>query len=116
MKKYIRKLYRRFSNFIQKITKGYSYYDLLSLDCTIADFILPRLKAYKEQNIGHPSCLSEEGWNVVLDKMIYSFEACSSKEAFSYKFDYSGTEYSEHRKRVEEGLKLFGKYFEALWI
>ena len=116
MKKYIRKLYRRFSNFIQKITKGYSYYDLLSLDCTIADFILPRLKAYKEQNMGHPSNLSEEEWGIILDKMIYSFESCSSKEAFSYKFDYSSTEYLEHRKRVEEGLKLFGEYFEALWI
>lgn len=116
MKKYITKIYKRFINLVHKKTRGYSYYDLLNLDCTIADFVLPRLKAYKLENIGHPTNLSQEEWDIILDKMIYSFESCSSKEAFKDDFEFGSTEYSEHRKRVAEGLRLFGENFEALWI
>lgn len=58
----------------QRLTRGWDDSDLWSLDYTIAKFALPRLREFKLQAMGHPSSLTEEEWNMILDKMIWSME------------------------------------------
>ena len=46
-----------------------------SLDWTMAKFVYPRLKKFKEENIGFPHEFKTiDEWNEILDKMLFSFK------------------------------------------
>jgi hypothetical protein len=86
------------------------FQDCFNLDETLAKWILPRLKYLKEYNQGMPTTLTPEEWDVIQDKMIYSFEFIVSDDSYLY------DEGDEQYERYKEGLVLFGKYLGALWI
>ena len=133
----------------QKIRFGYSKKELWSLDHTITDFVLPRLKAFRH---GESNDVTEGGpagvpmldgydadkmgdeesdamyqeWLDILDKIIQAFEyhklGMRDVETNSSLWVQGGDEYKEYReeelrreKIIEEGLALFGKYYQALW-
>ena len=87
---------------------GFDDSETWSLTDTIARFIIPRLKRFKEVNNGVPYGHTEESWDIVLDKMILSFEL-TCRDSGSR--DYSDDE----RIQLNEGLDLFRKYFFELW-
>jgi hypothetical protein len=93
----------------QRIERGWDDSDTWSLDHKIAEFVLPRLKRFKELNNGYP-CREEnmtfELWNDILDSIIYSFEIIINE--FEEKNDVDWV-------AVEIGLNNFGKYFRDLW-
>ena len=91
----------------QKRTRGFSDEETWSLDHSLAQLILPRLKRFKEVNIGHPSNQTLEEWNQKLDSMIEAFEFIASEEY------WMGS--TEQYKKAEKGLKLFAKYYMGLW-
>lgn len=108
----------------QKIKIRIDDYDIWSMDDTLALIILPMLKKLKEHNYG--SCtvdnedvsedlridgddLHPKRWDYVLDEMIWAFE---QKLKNDYLYDES---YKEHQMRMNNGFRLFGKYYEALW-
>lgn len=107
-------------------------YDTWSMDHTLALIIVPMLKQLKETKHGAPNvdCIDvpmrlqpkqlevvryrESGetdenffkrWDYVLDEMIWAFEQIANET------DLSDAE----EKRVNSGLKLFGKYYRSLW-
>lgn len=101
--------------------------DLWDLDYTFADFILPRLKAFKKNTISVPAQLSETEWNDILDKMILAFDYILDDEWWidSQQYDYLNNNFllevylKEEKRRnavIEEGLELFAHYFRDLWI
>lgn len=95
----------------QRRVRGWDDSDTWSLDLTMAKFILPRLKRYKEVNNGYPGNFTEESWDAVLDKMIFAMEVVKSDD-----FCSEGLEEAEaHWTKVHEGLELFGKHFRELW-
>ena len=77
---------------------GFDDTETWSLDYTIASFILPRLKRYRNMGRGHPTNMTLKEWNTILDKMIKSFEDTAK-----------GNECSQ------EGLELFANHFRNLW-
>jgi hypothetical protein len=90
-----------------------------SLDITLAQYIIPRLKLYKKLNDVIPGRLeSHDEWDKILDKMIYAFE-CMSDESCNYGVNTDLPnwieEYDKRQKKVKEGLQLFADYFQALW-
>ena len=133
----------------QKIRFGYSKKELWSLDHTITDFVLPRLKAFRHgesNNVtegGPAGCPMLDGydadkmgdvesdamyqeWLDILDKMIQAFEyhklGMRDVEISSGIWLEKNEEYKKYReeekrreKVIEEGLALFGKYYQALW-
>jgi len=100
-------LYRRIKWWAQAMVGGgWSDRDLMSFDGHLAKVILPRLKRFKEVTIGHPSDLTEEQWDNILDKMISSFEFHSKEDRFIVRADW---------KDYNEGLELFAKYYTSLW-
>jgi len=118
--------------FYQRITRGWDDSDTWSLDHTIAKYILPRLKRFRE--IGRNSCpvLHEsfefdrdfEEWNEILDKMILAFELIVDDEKSYFDNLNAGSdeemgnyiEYSEDRNlKINTGMDLFCKYFNHLW-
>jgi hypothetical protein len=113
----------------RKIKVKLDHYDTWSLDDTLAHIILPALKQFKLDQTGHPcgilpdpngetetgnpcgNCGCEKEWNIILDKMIYSFEHIVDDRILVYTTE----EYKESQKKIQEGLELFGKYFQTLW-
>ena len=128
------------SLFIQKVCKFLGPkdkivihgYDLWNLDYTLAKIILPALIRIREDKGGAPfvddqdvpeeirstQTIKENDWDIdeffhdrwafVIGEMIFSFENILSDEC---QFKLS----DEDRKRVENGLVLFGKYYQCLW-
>lgn len=108
-------------------------YNLWSLDYTLAKIILPSLKLLKDNKGGSPWVDDEDvpeeirstkdstprnawdtdeffhdRWTFVIGEMIFSFENILSDKC---EFELS----EEDRKRIENGLVLFGKYYRGLW-
>jgi len=105
-------------------------YDMWDLDHTLALIILPALKQLKATRNGHPcgilpdpngetelgkpcgNCGCEKEWDIILDKMIWSFEQVLDDDILVHAPDA----YKAYQKKVQEGLELFGKYYQSLWI
>ena len=92
--------------------------EVYDLDLEIAKFIIPRLKLYKNECLSleetgieiYPNDFkSFDEWILVIDKMISAFETY-----------WRGVEYSdimdEKYKEVKDGMYLFVKYYDCLWI
>jgi hypothetical protein len=91
----------------QRKERGFDSSELWSFFNTITDFILPRLKVFKENTCGHPGSLEDEkDWRDILDKMIKSFEISKEKDGMM-----SNKEYKEWKK----GMNLFVNWYFALW-
>ena len=83
---------------------GFDKSECWNLDITIAKFILPRLKYFRETTISYPhTTIGLDGWHEILDKMIYSFDEILKDD-------------STDQDKIQEGLELFAKYYVNLWI
>lgn len=111
--------------------------DLMDFDVTLAQWILPRLKQFKEKKWAYPSNIFNESqlpyhvaydddslekdkiaaWNEVLDKMIRAFELIID---FDNGVDFSKSDFEEvlnrRNEECEEGLMLFAKWYRSLWF
>lgn len=131
---------RQRKKWLKKHGKYVPYSDLWSLDITIANFVLPRLKKFKEEDDGCPEreeMDTPEKWSEVLDKMILAFEYVVSWDDWWWdnpKYDYLSAkskyddeyvtkirnsylaEVKRRQSAIKEGLELFAKWFRDLWI
>ena len=116
-------------------------YDTWSMDDTLAPIILPMLRQLKETKHGAPNVDWEdvprelrpsgeelhaynkngetdpkffERWDWVLDEMIYAFDCKANKDDVHMRFE-DQKEIKKEQKRISNGFRLFGKYYEALW-
>ena len=94
--------------FFQRITRGFSDRDTWNMDTRFSEYILPRLRRFKELNCGYPPDLTPEQWDKHLDAMIYAFEwyaqDCSER-----------IETDEVLEDVQKGIDLFAKFYGSLW-
>ena len=69
----------------QKVRRGYSDDELWNLDATIAEWIVPRLKTFKEKNCGYPiDVSSKEEWDgeLYIKVEYYDDELCINNTIF----------------------------------
>lgn len=128
----------------RKIKVRIDDYDTWSMDHTLALIILPMLKQLRQSThvsgmvddkdvpleLRSTSAPAKENeldlddnvhkrWEWVMDEMIWTFEAMSSDDDLMFydaktgKFDMKG--YKKYQKRINNGLRLFGKYYRSLW-
>lgn len=120
-------------------------YDVWGMDTTLAQIILPMLKKLKQQKQGAPHVDDEdvpyglrsfndpnkqehdldkfyfERYNWVLDELIWTFTALLEDYEGNYYFDidvgirWDKSGYNAFHERVNNGLRLFGKYYRSLW-
>jgi hypothetical protein len=106
---------KRHAKYVRQLkTRGFSDEETWSLDSVVADFILPRLKRFREINNGYPDSMTEKEWNAILDDMIFAFEwnqTCESEE----NEQLTESQQAASWKRHEKGLQLFAQYFRHLW-
>ena len=84
--------------------------EIWGLNYTLAKYILPRLKRFKELYNSYSFELTGTKWEEILDKMIWSFDYIIKEN--------DSNELLETMKEVircQEGLDLFSKYFRNLW-
>ncbi len=97
----------------QRVSRGFDDSETWSLDETIASFILPRLKRYKEINIAYPATdgMTFDKWNEIVDEIIKTFEFIKCSR------DKWGSNQEETKKKMAEidhGLHLFAEWFLSL--
>lgn len=108
--------------------------DVLDAFTGISQILHPMLICFKESNrfssavvddadvpSDYANASHEERWDWVLDQMIWSFSQCLPDSDWEeqyfdecYVCDRAGM--AAHRDRIDNGLRLFGKYFRDLWI
>jgi len=127
----------------QKIKVRIDPWDTWSMDHTLAPIILPMLIQLKETKHGAPYVYPEDvpselrptkkeltaytttgetdskffdRWDWVLDEMIYAFACKATKDEVFMRFDITDQKgMKAEQKRISNGFRLFGKYYEALW-
>lgn len=100
------KRYRALRFFWQRWTRGWDDSECWSLDLTMAQFILPRLKRLREIHHGYPPTLTAKSWDAKIDLMIYAFERLVKDP-----FDVPDHEWL----KVKKGLRAFAHWYSALW-
>ncbi len=123
---------RWFSAVWFRLKNGFDKGETWSLQYTIAKFIFPRLKYFREMDkIGVPNDLYEKykdknkkhhdnieitskEWDKLLDKMVYAFERVLIEDDDNHSWQDKAY-WEKQQKLKKEGLKLFAEYFENLW-
>lgn len=96
----------------QRRDRGFDDTELWGLDDAFARFILPRLKALRQQKLEAPSKRMElTQWYSLLDKMIRAFELLLPEGGGAWS---RGTLTDRERAQVQEGLDLFRQYYFSL--
>lgn len=94
----------------QKTARGFTDEELWNLDCTFVDWIIPRLKVFKEKTIGYPADVkSPEEWDKILDKIIKAFELYKQAPCDDLK------QLHMDNQIIKEGFELFAKRIHNLW-
>lgn len=101
----------------QRRKQGFIDEDTYSLKEPLAKFIAPRLKRFGEV------CHHNREWQQLLDKMVWSMNEVATNGGWYEKPEDEpwGTPEEEWRKeriyyaKLQEGLTLFGRYFQGLW-
>jgi len=88
-------------------------YDCWNLNHTLAVIAYPLLKKFREIEAGHPGGGTQEEWNEILDRMIWSMKIVADEKDCCP--SGSIVEIRRFYKKVNSGLELFGKHFRSLW-
>lgn len=114
---YLKKDDDRYDAHVKQLKKdGFSDAETWSLFLVMAEFILPRLKRFREINQAYPANMTSDEWDIILDKMIYSFEWTLENDAMSEDYmNLSEEEKKENWEKHKEGMGLFSEYFNDLW-
>ncbi len=126
----------------RKIKVRIDPYDTYSMDHTLALIILPMLKQLKASSHSVGSVKDEDvpeelrstsappvtdqefldanyfkRWEWVLDEMIFSFDAIANHgdEVFFDGHKVNHEALNAHYDRIDNGTRLFGKYYQSLW-
>jgi len=101
--------------------------ELWSLDATLTDYILPRLKAFKKmkrhafpimEEFSDEECddkYAQAEWEARLDKMILGFESHDRMLTQGEIYDLPADKLQKEQDKIAEGLTLFTNHFIDLW-
>jgi hypothetical protein len=89
----------------QREERGWDDSETWSLFVTLSEWIVPRLKRFKELNNGHPSSISCSQWDNIIDRIIEGFELIIEDDVLD----------SEKSKKRNEAMDLFREWFFDLW-
>jgi|GEM_PF-3227162 len=133
---YVVLLPRKIKWFIQRGRRGYCDCDVWNMNNHICDVIIGMVKKLQKNKMGWPSCLGTEDegqqkWNSILEKILKGFElkrdvinmdaipfieGDSNNEAYRKSMEGYGVRFisKEETAEMNEGLKLFIEYLDAL--
>lgn len=111
MKRWFRNLdlKRQWRWFKQRRKQGFDERVTWNLDGALAKWMAPKIKLFKQLNVGYPHELTWEQWNAILDELIWAFEWRSSKNYWDEDLD----ELKSTRYRT--AMEMFGKFIWHMW-
>lgn len=89
----------------QRRKRGFDDSETWGLDHAILRYTLPRLKRFCELTCGHPTALTMEQWEGLLDEMVAGITLYLDDDATNREGD----------AKVRRGLKLFAQWLPHLW-
>lgn len=110
------KILRKFNlhwitNLYHRFTRGVGCCDLMGYNYYLAKRLSRDLRLFKANLYSYPGYPAEvdtmEKWIAVIDKMIYSFDFILDEDMVPTK---------KKQKDIQIGLRLFGKYYQHLWL
>ena len=94
----------------QRFENGFDDTETWHLDCTMALFIIPRLKRFIEVNNGIPVGETEQSYDEKLKFIIQAFENYYADDKYFNSVDI------EERKKLTDDVKLAVEYLSKLWF
>ena len=98
----------------EKRRSGVSPDETWNLDVSIATFLVPRLRKFRELTDKYPAVggvPTMEAWHGILDRTIAAFEALMDDEPHGI----TDEERKERDAMINEGIALFAKYLRGMW-
>ena len=116
---YLNKKDSRYKKHLKQLKdQGFIDSETWSLYGVIAEFILPRLKRFREIIPNYPMGETENSWKEKIDRMIFAFDWILNGESECCR-RFVGDEFAKEidigEKKCSEGLKLFAEWFQGLW-
>lgn len=90
----------------QRRIRGWDDREIWSLDVSLAQLTLSRLKRFKKLSLGYPSGLTLDSWHTLIEDMIFAMEEITSDRYF---------EEDKLSPRAKHGIIAFRKYYRNLW-
>ena len=94
--------------------------ELWNLDYTIIEWLLPRIKAFKEQTEGYPGDMTWDEWMSVLDRIITGLEAYTAERDWdnnlskAENLELDKEFYSQKTTEFRRAMGLLIKHFGSL--
>ena len=94
--------------------------ELWNLDHTIIEFLVPRLKAFRERTDSYPGDITEEEWDNILDKIITGLEAYKAEHDWDdniskkENMECAKIFYADKNAKFQEAMRLLAKHFKSL--
>lgn len=104
-----------------KRKKKISNKELRNLDYTIIDWLVPRLKAFKEQTTNYPYDSTYEEWVTIIDKIIKGLNAYKAERpwdkniSMQENLDQDKVFYVQANSDFKEAMRLLTEHFKYLW-
>lgn len=105
---------RRVKSKEYKLCHGFEPCESWNLNTTIAYFVYPRLKKFRQDTNCFPiDTKNIDEWYNIIDKMLLAFALIIDQDDNE---EYINGFYSDKQiNEIKEGLELFAKYFNDLW-
>ena len=110
----------------QRASRGWADCDTWNMDFWFMKVMRPMLQHLRDTHTSHPGNLTEEAWNVVLDRMIFLLNEMDENTCSQQNVFWKGKDKDRALEREmdickyrnsckDEFFRLFSKYFYDLW-
>jgi hypothetical protein len=80
---------------------------------------VPHIGVGEETDYGHSDTKAQDRYNWVMDELIWTFEQLKNDNDYDLFYSdekgWNREAMDAHHERIKNGLRLFGKYYRALW-
>ena len=96
----------------QREERGFDDTETTNLFHTIAQFVTPRLKVFRDKTMSFPGGMTFEEWQKTIDEIIVGFELVLSMDDWNFE-DMEVAK--KNHEQIQKSLNLFSKWFMDMW-
>jgi len=101
---------RPYVYFCQRLFRGWDDSDTWALNYTVAKFVVPRIRRFREIGSSYPCNITVEKWDEILADIQFAMEFVADDGKYN-----CCSEDDLDMIRYRKGMKLFFEYWDTLW-